>query len=553
MRANLKGTVGIFVLAGVGALWSAFLPAAETSGVEIGPVGTAKLSVPLGSLKPVLGAQGFVTKSEDRLNPLAHLPGAGKDRLDGVVVLPDALAPSGFNPAGRTPTPFLTFAGTGNPVGCNGCSPPDTVGDVGPKHYIQMVNATKIAVYSKTGGAPIAGPYNLSDLWSSGACNGDDGDPVVSYDPLADRWVLAQFAGPANLCFAVSQTADPLGSYWIYNFSTTNFPDYFKVGVWPDGYYVGTNESDYSAWVFERVPMLSGAAARSLKSAFASDNFLMPADVDGIVAPPPGAPGYFYTFLDNTFHGGSDRIELYSFAVSWAGTPSGTFATAGTIPLTAFGYTVCNFFDLTCAPQGGTAQLIDVVSEWPMFRLAYRNFGTSERLAGNFTVNVGAAPPNGRAGIRWFELGRSGGVWTLAREGTYDPGATGFRYMGSYATDYYGNAALGYTFSSAAESPDIRIATRLAGDPAGTLGLEVTMTNGTGSQTGSSRWGDYSALSIDPADDCTFWFTNEFYSSSSSSTWSTRIGAFRIPECPNIYIDNFETGSLTRWSAVSPP
>jgi hypothetical protein len=278
----------------------------------------------------------------------------------------------------------------------------------------------------------------------------------------------------------------------------------------------------------------------------------MPADVDGIAAPPAGAPGYFYTFLDNSFHGGSDRLELYSFAVSWGVTPSGTFTTVASPALTTFAYTVCNFFDLTCAPQGGTSQLVDVVSEWPMFRLAYRRSGAAERLVGNFTVNVAAAPPNGRAGIRWFELARNGGAWSLAQEGTYDPGASGFRYMGSAAQDRLGNLALGYTFSSSVESPDIRIATRLAGDAPGTLGAEVTMTNGGGSQTGSSRWGDYSSLSIDPADDCTFWYTNQHYTANSANAWSTRIGAFRIPECTALFTDDFETGGATRWSSDIP-
>ena len=493
-----------------------------------------------------------MTKQEDRHNPLAHLPGAGRDRLLGIEVAPDPLASRGWNPEGRTPTPFLTFAGTGNPVGCSGCTPPDTVGDVGPHHYVQMVNATKVVVFSKSG-AVLGGPFNLSDLFSSGQCGGDDGDPVVAYDPLADRWVLAQFAGPAHLCFAVSQTADPLGAYWVYTFVTTDFPDYFKVGVWSDGYYVGTNEFDYSAWVFERAPMLTGAVARSLKAAFVGSNFLMPADVDGNVAPPPGAPGYFYTFLDNAFHGGSDRLELYAFAVSWGVTPSGTLTTAASPGLSAFGYTVCNFFVLDCAPQLGSAEKLDVVSEWPMFRLAYRRTGAVERLVGNFTINVGAAPPNGRAGIRWFELTRSGGLWSLAQQGTYDPGSAGFRYMGSAAQDGMGNLALGYTFSSSTEFPDIRIATRLAEDAAGTLGAEVTMTDGGGAQTSAlNRWGDYSAMSIDPADDCTFWFTSEYYGATSTSTWSTRIGAFRIPECSALFSDNFETGGATRWSGTAP-
>lgn len=517
-----------------------------------GPVAVGKLSVPLGSLPVISAEQVWNQKTEDRFNPLAGEPGQGRDRLLGVPVEPDPLAAFGFNPDQRTPSPLLTFEGTGNPVGCGGCSPPDTVGDVGPKHVAQMVNATKLTFYSKTG-TLLFGPTDLSGFWTSGACNGDDGDPVVVYDPLADRWVLAQFAGPRDLCFAVSTSADPLGTYVIYDFLTDQFPDYFKVGVWRDAYYVTTNENNYSAWALERAPMLAGTTARSLRASFNGSNFLLPADVDGIVAPPAGTPGYFYTFLDNAFHGGVDRVELYSFAVTWGGTPSGSFATAATVNLASFSYTVCNFFEFNCAPQSGTAQKVDVISEWPMFRFAYRNLPGFQSLVGTFTVNVGSAPPNGRAGLRWFELHKVGaGAWSLFQEGTYDPGATGFRFMGSIAQDFYGNTALGYSHSSAADFPSIRYATRLAGDPLGTLGTEVTMTPGGGSQTGSNRWGDYSAMAIDPADDCTFWFTNEYYPVSANTTWKTRIGAFRLPQCNVIFLDNFETAGLTRWSTTAP-
>ncbi len=548
MKSYRSNLLAMLVLA---AALPAAAPAIEVQAVP-GPVAEGKLSIPLGSLPVVVEEQVWDTKAEDRFNPLAGEPGEGRDRLLGVPVTPDPLAPFGFNPLQRTPSPLLTFEGTGNPTGCAGCSPPDTVGDVGPKHVAQMVNATKLTFYDKAG-TLLFGPSNLSGFWSSGNCNGDEGDPVVVYDPLADRWVLVQFASPRDLCFAVSTSADPLGTYVVYDFQTSQFPDYFKVGVWRDAYYVTTNENNYSAWAIERAPMLTGAAARSLRANFNGSNFLMPADVDGIVAPPAGTPGYFYTFLDNSFHGGSDRIELYSFAVTWGATPTGTFSTAATMNIASFSYTVCNFFTLSCAPQSGTAQKVDVVSEWPMFRFAYRNYPGFQALVGTFTVNVGSSPPNGRAGIRWFELHKVGAAsWALFQEGTYDPGASGFRYMGSVAQDYYGDLALGFTHSSASDFPSIRYATRLAGDPSGTLGTEVTMTSGSGSQTSSNRWGDYSAMAIDPADECTFWYTNEYYPVSAGSTWKTRIGAFRLPECNVVYVDNFETGGTTRWSSTSP-
>lgn len=544
---RLKSAVGLLSLALTlpGALSATSArPAAK---VAAGPTASPVQSVALGSLPVALQANPYLDKAEDRLNPLAFEPDQGRRGTWGrTAVPPDPLAATGFDPGHRTPSPALTFAGTGNPVGCGTCSPPDTVGDVGPKHYVQMVNATKLAVYDK-GGTLLFGPTDLSSLWASGACAADAGDPVASYDPLADRWLLAQFNGANKLCFAVSVTADPLGSYWVYTFSTTDFPDYFKIGVWPDGYYVSTNEADYSAWAFEREKMLQGLAATSIKATGVADNLLMPADVDGLVAPPAGAPAIYYTFLDNSYHGGTDRLELRAFHVDWVTPANSTFTIVGSPAVAAFTYTVCGFFNFSCAPQPDTTRKVDVVSEWPMFRLAYRRFGDHESLVGNFTV-----PSSGRAAPRWFELRGSGVSWTLFQEGTYDPDATAHRFMGSIAQDREGSIALGYSAMSATVSPAIRIATRLAGDKLGSLGSESTLVAGGGSQTGSSRWGDYSALAIDPADECTFWYTNEYYTATSANQWSTRIGAFRVPECRGLFFDNFETAGTTRWTAAAP-
>ena len=515
--------------------------------VETTPLATPVVTVPLGSLPVVLQPHAYVDKAKDRKNPLADEPDQGRRGTWNRSSVPDdPLASRGFDPNHLTPAPLLTFAGTGNPIACGGCSPPDTVGDVGTNHYVQLVNSTKVAIFSKAG-TLLGGPFDLSALWPPGNCAADAGDPIVNYDPLANRWLLAQFNGLTSLCLAVSLTADPLGAYYAYEFFTTDFPDYFKIGVWPDGYYVSTNESAYSAWVFDRVKMLQGLAATGIKAPSSAANLLMPADVDGIVPPPAGAPAIYYTFLDNSFHGGTDRLELRAFDVDWVTPANSTFTTIGSPTVAAFTYTVCGFFDLTCAPQPGTGQQVDVVSEWPMFRLAYRRFAGHQSLVGNFTV-----PVSGRAAPRWFELRGSGTTWSLFQQGTYDPDATVHRFMGSIAQDREGSIALGYSAMSAAVSPAIRFATRLVGDPAGTLGSEATLIAGGGSQTASDRWGDYSALSIDPADDCTFWYTNQYYTANSGSTWATRIGAFRVPQCKGLFFDNFETGGRTRWSSAVP-
>lgn len=420
-------------------------------------------------------------------------------------------------------TPILTFEGTDNYCGC---SPPDTIGDVGPNHYVQMVNATVFNVYDKNGNVILAN-RNLNTLWASGNCSvSTDGDPIVVYDGLADRWVLAQFSTGNGVCVAVSQTGDPTGAYYGYEFTTPTFPDYFKIGVWPNAYYMSANESTYSALALDRAKMLLGLPATSIRFA-GQTNFLMPADVDGPTAPSANADGIFYTFKDNSFHGGTDRLELFAFHPDFVTPSNSTFTTMSSINLTSFTYTVCGFFNLNCIPQANTAQKVDPVSEWPMWRLVYRNFGDHQTLLGNFTVDVGSD----RAGIRWFELRNTSGTWNLFQEGTFSLADTIHRWMGSIAMDGDGNIALGYSRSSASLNPSIYYTTRLSTDPLGTFGPEELMYAGTGSQTGSNRWGDYSAMSIDPSDDCTFWYTQEYYPSNSGNNWNTRIGKFIISGC----------------------
>jgi hypothetical protein len=458
----------------------------------------------------------------------------------GAPRLPDALAQQQRPPAAadRTPSPILGFDG----IGAAGSVPPDPNGDVGPNHYVQMVNV-RFAIFDKTGGV-LVGPTSIGTLFAglgaSSRCVTDgDGDPVVLYDPLADRWLLSQFAnqsGPDfHVCVAVSQTPDPTGAYFLYDFPVPIFPDYFKLAVWPDGYYMSANDNapgDVGVYVLDRARMLQGLSAASIRFAVSGKNFLLPGDLDGVRPPPPGSPNYFYTFTDGSFPawgGGADRLDLFAFHADFAAPASSTFTALPSIPITAFNYTVCGFFVLDCIPQPSPGQKVDAVSEWPMWRLAYRNRRSHESLVGNFTVDVTGTS---QAGIRWFELRRSGGgPWTLVQEGTHAPDAS-HRWMGSIAMDAGGNLALGYSVAGAAVNPSLRYATRLAGAAAGTLEAEATLVAGGGVQrNGFNRWGDYSAMSVDPADDCTFWYTGEYYASTSGASWSTRIGAFRIPSC----------------------
>lgn len=524
----MKRVVVLVVLA-----FSALVPAvsttqglaAEPDGVSGPIVGRAVASGLSPAARDLAAPRSDTSPAPSRVNPLAGDPdSAWRATWSRTGVATDPLI--GPSTSGRTPPLDLRFRGVGNPFACGGCSPPDPNGDVGPSHYIQMVNVTKVAIFDKTGG--LLSVFDLGDLWAGGTCASNTGDPIVLYDGLANRWLLSQFAFPSHMCVAISQTADPLGNYHIYTFNVGSFPDYFKFGVWRDAYYMGANEGSYTAYAFDRSKMLVGQNATFIKFT-GEDNFLLPADLDGPTPPPAGAPGYFYTFKDNSFHGGQDRLELFRLDPDFANPPNSTFTLETSIRIAPFTYTVCGFFDFDCARQRGTDQRIDVVSEWPMHRFPYRRFGSHETLLGTFTVGGGLGEVG--AAIRWFELRNTGASWTLFQEGTHDPGDGNDRFMGSIAMDQAGDIALGYSVSSTALFPSIRYATRVPTDPPGTLQAERVLAPGRGSQTGSNRWGDYSGMVVDPVNDCSFWYTNEFYRRSSSSNWSTVVGVFTMPSC----------------------
>jgi hypothetical protein len=435
----------------------------------------------------------------------------------------------------RTPTPGVEFAG----LGFTGFRPPDTIGDIGPNHYIEMVN-TNIGIFDRTGSI-LVGPVLISSVWAGfpGPCSTSNaGDPVVVYDRLADRWVVSQFhSGPNGICVAVSKTGDPVaGGWWLYDFSgLSSFPDYFKIGIWPDAYYVGANATSNRAFAFDRPNMLNGAAATAIiktTPAVGVHSMLAPSDHDGPTPPPAGSPGVFYRHVDDAVGGGVDRIELFEFHVDFATPANATFTGPTAIPTAPF-TSLCNF-SFSCVFQPGTAQRLDSVTEWPMWRLAYKNFGTHEVLLANNAVDAGA----GKAGIRWYELRRTppgSGAWAIEQQGTFAPApATSNHWMASLAMDNSGNIGLGYTTDDTSAvtpiNPSVGYTGRLATDPPGVMTQgETIMEAGTGVQTGSNRWGDYSAMSIDPTDECTFWYAGEYMLT--GNAWATRVGSFTLPSC----------------------
>jgi hypothetical protein len=417
-----------------------------------------------------------------------------------------------------------------------------------------MVNLS-FAIYSKQG-TKLYGPAALGTLWQDFVpdCEEDSGDPIVLYDEMADRWLLSQFTtrGPEYYnCVALSTSGDPLGSYFLYAFSTgENFPDYPKYGVWPDAYYITTREfapdetyAGVGIYAVDRAQMLVGNPAPRMVSFFLDrdpmylpGDGLLPADLDGPALPPSGGPEYLVGSMDNNASYGAprDALNVFEVRIDWTTPSASTFALDKTVPIAPFD-TIFPCVPAVdngrhCIPQPATPTRLDILSyrQRPTWRLAYRNFGTHESLVTNQSVEA----RSGIAGIRWWEL-RNPGDAVLHQEGTYAPGGGIHRWMGSIAMDEQGNMALGYSVSNAVDVfPGIRYAGRLAGDPLGKMAQsEAVLFNGHGSQLATARWGDYTSMNVDPSDGCTFWYVNEYYRRSSAAGWRTRIGAFRFPGC----------------------
>lgn len=468
---------------------------------------------------------------ELKLIPLVDAPGQVVDP-----VVQKNYAPSASVTAG------LGFDGIGKGLGIYSpnYAPPDTTGAVGATQYVQWVNV-HLAVFDKSSGALLSGPKSGNTLFANlgGACaTRNDGDPIVQYDKLANRWVLSQFAVPGGSagywqCVAVSQTSDATGAYNLYAFQYSQFNDYPKMGVWSDGYYVTFNMftstfQGAKVCAYDRVSMLAGLPATQqcfqLSSNYAS---LQPADLDGTTAPPTGAPNYLVNRL-------STSLGFWKFKVDWGNAANSTLTGPAQVPVKAYS-AACG--GGACVPQPGTNQKLDSLADRLMFRLAYRNFGGGdERMVVNHAVMVNQTnkPNTGNAAVRWYEIrGMNGGSGTPAiyQQSSYSPD-TKFRWMGSAAMDKQGNMAVGYSVSSSLVNPSLAFATRLATDTAGTLSTETSIVAGTGSQLSNlSRWGDYTHMSVDPVDNCTFWYTGQYLKANGTFNWSTRIASFKINGC----------------------
>ncbi len=500
--------------------------------------------------------------------PDDRVGGLGKGQIDPALRSTNSDTNVAAAVAAPLPGPIVNFEGINSgeniPFLGGRVLPPDTNGDVGPTQYVQSVNSA-FRVFDKAGN-PLTPTTYLNALWQplGGACTTNGGgDPIVLYDNLADRWMISQFTtgAPAfHQCIAVSRTGDATGGYYLYDFNvgSTLFNDYPHIGVWPDGYYMTVNQfagnsfAGAGAYAFDRAKILRGDPTATLVYFNLGTNFggMLPSDLDGQNLPPAGRPNTFGMLTTTT------TLQLFDFHVDFATPANSTFTERSDSPVTVAAYDFGkpsgrNVIEQprpatpTPTPPAIPTFYLDAIQDRLMFRLAYRNFGTREALVMNHTVNVSGVTPTTvgthQAGVRYYELSRNlaSGGFSVFNQETFNPdagnGATGNnRWMGSVAQDNQGNLALGYSVSGVNTFPSIRYTGRAAGT--GPLEAETTLINGTGVQRSTSgRWGDYSDMTVDPVDDCTFWFTTEYYTaagqSASTAQWQTRIGSFRMPQC----------------------
>lgn len=524
----------LFLSTCVAAALAATAASAQSAGNGAPEVSNGQLGPPLHSLRGAAYRPDDFAKSprEHKVHPLPFLDGPGNP-TDGAV--------QGSSSGSAAPTLGTgvlglgqTFSGPQGNFTVNS-APPDTSGAVGATQYMQVVNSG-IAVFDKTTKAVKWGPYPTNVLWQGfgGLCEADnDGDAVVVYDKAAARWVVSQFAvtGGNLQCVAVSQTSDATGAWNRYAFDYgTAFPDYPKLGVWPDAYYITFNIFNGNTFggakicAYDRAKMLTGAAATQVCYQLSTSyGGVLPADADGSLAPPAGSPNYLLNFTANA-------LNLWKFHVNFATPASSSLTGPINIPVASFA-TACG--GGTCIPQANVSQKLDSLADRLMYRLAYRNFADGhESLVVTHSVKVGTTHKNPYTGVRWYEIRSPGTTPVVYQQSTFSPD-TSYRWMGSTAMDKQGNLGIGYSVSSSTLFPGIRYTGRLAGDPLNTLQAESTIITGGGSQSGSNlaRWGDYSSLTVDPADDCTFWYTTEYLLNTGAFNWSTRIASFKFPTC----------------------
>ncbi|HEX9114556.1 MAG TPA: hypothetical protein VGA61_00685 [Anaerolineae bacterium] len=553
------------------------LPAASppvTAGEGAGPAAAVATPVPpvASSGGRLLGGRALPPSYGDEftgdVRNLTAVPSAPLVRVDKEPAFPakPVIASPGVGDARvapNMPAPIVNFEGLAFNSSCGGVNcgagyPPDTIGDAGPTHYVEAVN-TAVGIYSKAGIQLAA--FTFNSLWSAAgtgtACDtNNQGDPIVVYDPQADRWIVADFAftdpnaslPPFYECIAVSKSGDPVGGgWWLFALRADDaahpwLNDYPKLGVWTDGLYLTANEfangatfSGVRVWAINRTELEAGVLNAQVFDLGTTNFSLLPANLRG--APPPAGSPFFLAAQDTA----GFFYDVYTLRVNWSNPGLSVLAGPSLVAQGSYGNPFSASGSTDIIPQPGTSNNLDTIGDRFMMQLQYRNLGGAESLWLAHTVRPAGAN-SGPTAIQWAQLNVTGGTIRAmpVQQQIFTNGSDGlYRWLPSIAVDAAGNAVVGYSTSSGSVFPSIRWAGRLAGDPLNTLGQgEGSLFAGTGSENfncggaACSRWGDYSAMIVDPVDDCTFWYINEYYPSTGSTFWHTRIGTVKFPACP---------------------
>jgi hypothetical protein len=541
-------------------------PAPAVAGSSSGPdvvrlVGPVRLDQNLRSLPYIPSAPPILHEPVTRY-PRPEIQERAKSTSSGFVRL-QALIKEILPSVPNMPSPLLTFDGINVVEEGNNHYVPDTNGDVGPNHYVQAVNES-FRVFDKNGN-PLTDPITFNSLFAllgGGTPCGNRqnrGDPFLFYDQIADRWVITDYAFPFPTisfweCIAVSQTSDPTGAYFLYALqvdpaNANRLGDYPKFGLWPDAYYLTMNEiTDFTTfngvrvYALDRGSMISGGPTDAVGftiglAGLGNAQSLVPASFR-TGNPPPAGEQEFLLAVDSTFPGVVlTQVYGWLFHVDFVSPANSTLGVGpdhspnAEIAVDPFieAWTAETF---NLVPQQGTTDKLDTLGYWIMTPLVYQNRNGTESLWADQTVMLNY--PDGPTAINWYQFDVTGGTFpsTPVQQQAWSNGNDGlWRWLPSIAVDQNGNVAIGYSVSSPTMFPSVRYAGRLASDPRNDLGQgEAVLINGTGSQTETyNRWGDYSMTTIDPVDGISFWHTNEYYTTTSSRNWYTRVGKFRLP------------------------
>ncbi len=469
------------------------------------------------------------------------VPGQRPTAFNSIATQPDAIAQHSYLPPVGT-TNLLNFAGLGGTVS-GGVEPPDTNGSVGSTQFVETVNLS-YAVYDKTTGTKTLGPIRMNTIWTGltgTLCNTvAGGDPVVLWDKVAQRWFVSELAYNGSLstnylCVAVSTSSDATGSYNRYSYliANGNLPDYPKYAVWPDAYYVSYNAFTSGGFSFvggtpcalDRTAMLAGGTAAMICFPGNANNYsFLPTDVDGATQPPTGAPNHFIELFSGT------TLEQFDFHVDFVNPTNSTFTGPKVITVTSWTQ-ICTT-TRACITQPSPGEKVDSLGDRLMHRAAYRNFGDHEAIVLSHTVKPGTGS-TATAAVRWYELRSTppGGNFTVFQSGTFQNAKINL-WMPSIAMDKTGDIAMGMSAASSTVKPTVVYTGRVPTDATGKMESPSIVAKGAGVQTaGGNRWGDYSSMSVDGSDDCTFWYSQEYYTTTSSANWATNINSFKFPGC----------------------